>query len=117
MPGVKRGGRQGGEGVVASAPLSNMVEQPGPMLPQEETPSLRRRRDPLDLPTPADLSLVLCRLRDEVRMMPALCMASGDAVSPPVQLPSFFDGHHSYSLYCKDLVFQSNLLPLRVQLK
>ena len=71
VPGVKRGGRQGVEGVVASAPLSNMVEQPGPMLPQEETPPLRRRRDPLDLPTPADLSLVLCRLRDEVRMMPA----------------------------------------------
>lgn len=114
---VNRGGHQGREGVVASAPLSNMVEQTGPVSPQEEAPPPRRRRDPLDLPTPADLSLVLCRLRDEVRWVPALCMASGDAALPPVQLPSLFDGHHSYSLYSKDLVFQSNLLPLRVQLK
>ena len=84
--GVKKGGLQGREWVVASAPLSNMVEQPGPMLPQEETPPLRRRRDPLDLPTPVDLSLVLCRLRDEVCMVVALCVASGDAVPPPPPL-------------------------------
>ena len=82
MHGVKKGGLQGREWVVASAPLSNMVEQPGPMLPQEETPPLRRRQDPLDLPTPADLSLVLCRLRDEVCTVAALCVASGDAVPP-----------------------------------
>lgn len=38
-------------------------------------------------------------------------------VSFPLQLPSFFDGHHSYSLYSEDLVFQCNLLPLQLQLK
>lgn len=34
---------------------------------QGEVPPPQRRRDPVDLPTPIDLSVVLCRLRDEVR--------------------------------------------------
>lgn len=34
-----------------------------------------------------------------------------------MQLPSFFDGHHSRSLYSEDLVFQSSIPPLQLQLK
>ena len=67
--GVKKGGngrgveQPGREGELSSLLL---VGQPDPTLQQGETPPPQRRRDPLDLPTPADLSLVLCRLRDEV---------------------------------------------------
>lgn len=91
--GVKKGGngrgveQPGREGELSSLLL---VGQPDPTLQQGETPPPQRRRDPLDLPTPADLSLVLCRLRDEVS---AVCSAqaalwtTGGVVKFPPLLP------------------------------
>lgn len=63
--GAEKGGSQGTEGV-ASLPLTKLVRPPGTGSSQEEAPRPERRRNTLDLPTPADLSVVLCRLRDEV---------------------------------------------------
>lgn len=69
--GAEKGGPQGTEGVVvggwvASLPLTKLVGPPGTGSSQEEAPPPERGRNPLDLPTPVDLSVVLCRLRDEV---------------------------------------------------
>jgi hypothetical protein len=52
------------------------------------------KRLPEDLPSTTDLSVVLCRLRDE--------------------LPAFFNGHHSFNMYSDQLLFQCNLLPTQI---
>lgn len=64
-----------------------------------------------DLPSPAQLSFILLKLREEVSESYCNNCFHPVIIFLIVQLPSFFSGHHSYGMYSLDMIFTNNLLP------